>query len=146
MSAKDGFENKILTHLFQNSTIPNIGDASGLQPSSTEGHFWVALFTVTPSDSASGNECDYAGYARVAVPRNASGWAVSGNVVSNASALAFPQCVSGNADVAVAFQIHYASSLYVDDAFLWGPLSSDLSISASVTPEFAIGDLSINVD
>lgn len=146
MSAKDGFENNIMKHIFQNASIPSIGDASGLQPSAAAGSLYVALYTVTPSDSASGNECDYAGYARVGVARNASGFTVSGNVVSNASAIAFPQCVSGTSDVAVAFTINSASGVNVDDAILWGALSSNLTISAGTTPEFAIGDLRINVD
>lgn len=146
MSAKDGFENDLLKHIFQNAAIANIGDASGLQPSSAEGHLYVALFTVSPSDSASGAECDYDGYARVGVARSVSGWAVSGNNVSNASAIAFPQCVSGVSDEAVAFAIHNASSVNVDDAILWGALSSNLTISIGVTPEFAIGDLDVNVD
>ena len=145
MSAKDNFENDIMKHLFQNASIANIGDAAGLQPSAAAGYYFVTLFTVTPSDSASGAECDYDGYARVGVARNASGWAVSGNV-SNASAIAFPTCVSGTSDTAVAFGIHKASGVNVDDAILWGALSSNLTISAGVTPEFAIGDLSVNCD
>lgn len=146
MSAKDGFENNIMKHIFQNASIPSIGDASGLQPSAAAGSLYVALYTVTPSDSASGSECDYTGYARVGVARTASGFAVSGNTVTNASAIAFPQCVSGNTDVAVAFSIAAASGVNVDDGILWGALSSQLTISAGVTPEFAIGDLTINVD
>jgi hypothetical protein len=146
MSAKDGFENNIMKHIFQNASIPSIGDASGLQPSAAAGSLYVALYTVTPSDSASGNECDYDGYARVGVARTASGFAVSGNTVTNASALAFPQCVSGNADVAVGFSLNTDSVANVDDAILWGALSSNLTISQGTTPRFEIGDLTINVD
>lgn len=146
MSAKDGFENNIMKHIFQNASIPSIGDASGLQPSAAAGNLYLALYTVTPSDSASGNECDYDGYARVGVARTASGFAVSGNTVTNASALAFPQCVSGNADVAVGFSLNTDSVANVDDAILWGALSSNLTISQGTTPRFEIGDLTINVD
>lgn len=146
MSAKDGFENNIMKHIFQNASIPSIGDGSGLQPSAAAGNFYLALYTVTPSDSASGAECDYSDYARVGVARTASGFAVSGNAVTNASAIAFPQCVSGNADVAVAFSVNTASGVNVDDAILWGALSSNLTISQGTTPRFEIGDLTINVD
>ena len=146
MSAKDGFEEELLKHIFQNEAIPNIGDAAGLQPSAAAGNFWIALHTITPTDSASGTECDYDGYGRVAVPRNASGFAVAGSVVSNASALAFGQCVSGATDEAVAFTINYASGVNVDDQKLWGALTSNYSISLGVTPEFAIGDLTVNCD
>jgi hypothetical protein len=146
MSAKDGFETSILQHLFQNANIANIGDAAGLRGSEAAGSFWIALHTVTPSDSASGTECDYAGYARAAIERTASGFTVSGNAISNASALSFPQCVSGVSDTAVAFTVNTASGVNVDDQILWGPLQSSLTISSGITPEFNAGDLVINVD
>jgi hypothetical protein len=146
MSAKDNFENNLLAHIFQNATIPNIGDATGLRGSSAAGSLYVALYTGTPSDSASGTECDYAGYARVALERSVSGFSLSGNAISNASALSFPQCVSGVSDTAVAFAVCTASSVNVDDQIQWGPLLSSLEISAGITPEFNAGDLVINVD
>jgi hypothetical protein len=146
MSAKDGFETSLLQHIFTNSAITNIGDAGGLLPSSTAGSLYVALYTVTPSDSAQGTECDYVGYSRVAVARSAGGWTVSGNNASNTAAITFGQCLSGATDTAVAFSVNKAAVTGVDDAILWGALSSNLDISVGVTPEFAIGDLDVNVD
>ena len=146
MSAKDNFENNLLAHIFQNATIPNIGDETGLRGSSAAGSLYISLYTASPSDSASGTECDYAGYARAALERSVSGFSLSGNAISNASALSFPQCVSGVSDTAVAFGICLASSVNVDDQILWGPLLSSLEISAGITPGFNAGDLVINVD
>jgi len=146
MSAKDGFETSLLQHIFTNSAITFIGDAGGLLPSSGAGSLYVALYTVTPSDSAPGTECDYVGYARVAVARSAGGWTVSGNNASNTTAITFGQCLSGSTDTAVAFSINKAAPTGVDDAILWGALSSNLDISVGVTPEFAIGDLDVNCD
>lgn len=148
MSAKDGFETSLLQHIFQNTAIANIGDAGGLLGSSAAGSLWVALYTVTPADNSQGTECDYAGYTRVAVTRasGTGGWTISGGNASNTSAITFPQCVSGTTDTAVAFSINTASSVGGDDAILWGALSSNLDISVGVTPEFAVGDLDVNVD
>ena len=146
MSAKDGFEGEILDLLFLNEPIVGIGDSNGILGSVSAGNFFVALYTVTPSDSDQGTECDYDGYARVAVPRNASGFVRDGNAISNASALAFPQCASGETDTAVAFTLNKASGVDVDDGILWGPLTSNLDISVGVTPEYNIGDLVINID
>ncbi len=146
MSAKDGFETGLLTHIFQNTAVSGIGDSGGLLPSSTAGNLYIALYTVAPTDSTQGTECDYVGYARQAVPRSAAGWAISGNNISNAAAITFGQCLSGATDTAVAFTINKGAATGVDDAILWGALSSNLDISVGVTPEFAIGDLDVNVD
>lgn len=146
MSAKDGFEYTLLQHIFNNAAVTGIGDSGGLLPSSGAGSLYVALYTVTPSDSAQGTECDYNGYARVAVARTTGGWTISGNNASNTAAITFGQCVSGATDTAVAFSINTGSATGVNDAILWGALSSNLDISVGVTPEFAIGDLDVNVD
>jgi len=146
MSAKDSFETDLLELLFQNTAIANIGDASGLQPSAGAGNFYIALYTVAPTDSTQGTECDYVGYTRQAVARSAAGFTVSGNNVSNAAAVQFGQCLSGATDTAVAFSINKSAATGVDDAIIWGALSSNLDISVGVTPEFAIGDLNVNVD
>ncbi len=146
MSAKDGFETLLLTHIFQNTAVSGIGDSGGLLPSAGAGSLYIALFTVTPSDSAQGTECDYVGYTRKAVARSAAGWTIAGNNISNAAAITFGQCLSGATDTAVAFAICQGSATGVNDQLLWGALSSNLDISVGVTPEFAIGDLDVNVD
>ena len=146
MSAKDGFETGLLEHIFQNANIANIGDGTGLRGSSAAGYFWFSLYISMPDDSASGAECNYYGYGRVPCERSVSGFSVVGNNVSNASALVFGQCVSGDTDIAVGFAVNVASGVNVDDAIIWGGLQSAMSISSGTTPNFAIGDLNINVD
>lgn len=147
MSAKNGFETSLLELIFQNSAIANIGDAGGLQPSSADGNLYVALYTTSPEDSDDGTECDYTGYARVAVSRNgAAGWTVSGNMVSNTAAVTFGQCTAGDTDVAVAFAICTGDTEGASDQILWGVLSASLTIEVGVTPEFTVGSLVINCD
>lgn len=148
MSAKDGFETTLLNLILNNTAIANIGDAGGLQPSSADGDLFIALFTVTPSDSADGTECAYTGYDRVAVTRNGTGWTVVGNNASNAVATSFPQNAGVTTEVAVAFAVCTGGDPEpsADDAILWGALTASLTIAPTDTPQFAIGDLDINCD
>ena len=145
-SLTNAAETALLTLVFTNVAWANIGDASGLQPAGADGSFWVALFTVAPSDSAAGTECDYTDYARVEVGRTA-GWTVAGNNVSNAAAVTFPVAGVTTADVAVAFGIMTAA--VAGDLLFWGDITdpgAGLTISTGVTPSFAIGALDVNID
>lgn len=148
-SLSNAAETALLTLMFNNTDWAGIGDAGGLQNSASAGDFHVSLYTVTPSDSAPGTECDYTGYARVAVARSAGGWTISGNNVSNAAAVTFPACTGGDADTAVAFGICLSTTENTDDAIIWGAITdpvAGLVISPGITPNFAIGVLDVNID
>lgn len=144
-SKKDAFETAILQLIFQNANLAAIGDATGLRGSSTAGNFYIALYTVAPTDSTQGTECTYTGYARKDVLRasGAGGWTVSANNAYNTSAITYAQCTVGS-NTAVAFGICKAGTGGVDDAIYWGDITSPvagLAISPGITPEFAAGDL-----
>lgn len=68
-----------LSHIFNNADIANIGDASGLQNSATNGNLYISLHTADPT--ATGNqtssEATFTGYARQAVDRAGSAWTVT---------------------------------------------------------------------
>jgi hypothetical protein len=142
-SITNAFETSLLGLIFNNTDIANIGDAAGLQNSVGAGSLYVSLFTTAPSDSSAGTECNYTGYARVAVARSAGGWTISGNNASNTAAVTFGLCTAGTND-ALAFGIHTA--ITSGDLLFWGDTTATLSISNGVTPEFAIGVLDIFVD
>lgn len=147
MSAKNTFETDLLEHIFQNLTVPNVGDATGLRGSSTAGNLYLGLYTVTPSDSAEGTECttsNYGSYARVAVVRSSSGWTISGNNIYNTATVTFPTCTAYSCTV-VAFAIHTAST-GTGNQIIWGALSSSLAVSNGVTPQFAAGALDVYLD
>lgn len=144
-SKKDSFETAILNHIFTNAAISGIGDAAGLLASSTAGSLYIALYTVDPSDSTQGTETVYTGYTRVAVARSAGGWTVAAGACSNTAAITFPQCGATGATL-TAFSINKAGTTGVDDAIYWGELTSDLTVSSGITPEFAIGDLDVTED
>jgi hypothetical protein len=146
MSAKDGFEQALLDHIFLNSAVANVGDGTGLRGSSTAGSLWVALYTAAPSDANEGTECDYTGYDRVEVARSAGGWTRTGSSMSNTAAITFPQCTAGDTDIAQWFTINTGATPNDDDAILWGALSAPMTIDVGATPEFAIGALAITCD
>jgi len=136
---------KVLELYFQNDAHENIGDSSGLQPSSTAGSLYVALFTADPTASGSvTNEADYTGYARVAVARSSGGWTVSSTNVSNTAAVTFGECTAGSNTI-THFALMTAAS--GGTMVIRGALSSSLAVSTSNNqiPEFAAGDLDVDV-
>jgi hypothetical protein len=150
MSKSNSFETSFLQHIFNNTPISNVGDASGLPASAAPGDLYVRLYTsaVLVDDATIGTECAYTGYVAkgIAVPRTVGGWAVSGNNASNAAALTFGAC-SGGTETVRYFAIWKDNVGTTDaDRIYWGQLTSDLAVSTGITPEFAIGALDINED
>jgi hypothetical protein len=127
--------------IFNNTAAALIGDASGLQPSATAGSLYVSLHTADPGEAGTQttNECAYTSYARVAVARSGAGWTVSGNAVTNAALVQFPQCTGGS-ETATYFAIGTASS-GTGKVLYRGALSASLAISSGIQPQFAAGDL-----
>jgi hypothetical protein len=144
-SKSNTFENLGLLHIFQNADIANIGDAAGLQNSSTEGSLYVRLCTSASaaSDADAGTECAYGDYVAQAVARNSGGWTVSGNQASNAAAITFPTASTGTETVRY-FEIWTAAS--AGTRLYWGQLTGDLAVSSGIAPVFAIGALTITED
>lgn len=141
MSASDTMETNILKLILQNVDFADIGDATGLQGSSTAGNLYVGLHTGDPTDSGDqeSNEANYTGYSRVAVARSAGGWSVSGDTGSNVAAVTFGECTAGP-DTITHFSIG-------TDASGAGTLlfsgTCSLSVTVGVTPEFGAGDLTV---
>jgi hypothetical protein len=98
MAKGNTFETELLELIFNNTALPLIGDASGLQPSASAGSLFVALHTADPGEGGSQNtsEASYTGYARVAVARSGAGWIVTGNQVNPAAAITFPTPTAGS--------------------------------------------------
>jgi hypothetical protein len=146
-SKKDAFETALLNLIFCNIALANIGNTAGLQPSGVAGSFYIALFTAVPTESGAGTEvlvAGYAGYARVAVARSSAGWTVAGNQASNTAAITFPACTGGTGVTALGFAI--MTALTAGDMLYYADLTSSLSISNGITPEFAIAQLVVTED
>ena len=146
MSATNAFETDLLKLIFQNVALANVGDASGLQPSSTAGSLYISLHTGDPGETGdqTTSEANYTGYGRVAVARSADGWTVTGNNVSNAAKVTFGACSAGT-NAVTHFGIGTAETT-AGHLLFSGALTASLAVSAGITPEFAIGDLDVTAD
>lgn len=146
MSMSNAFETEILELIFNNSAIANIGDAGGLQPSATAGSLYVSLHTGDPGEAGdqTTNETAYTNYARVAVARSGAGWTISGNTVSNAALVQFPQC--GVTGATLTYVGVGTASAGAGVLLFSGQLSSSLVVANLIQPQFAAGDLDIVAD
>lgn len=139
MSKGNTFENELLEHIFNNADVANIGDATGLRGSSADGNLYVSLHTADPGEAGdqTTNETSYTDYARVAVTRDGTGWTVTGNSVSPAAAIEFPQCGGGSATITHA-AVGTASS-GTGKLLYKGTVTPNISVSSGVTPVLPTG-------
>jgi hypothetical protein len=134
-NASDFLEVEIRKHLFRTGSWTK---PTGL---------YVALFTVTPSDTAgSGTEVTGGNYARVNVPpldANWSGASTTDGATDNVAAITF-NAPSANWGTVVAFGIFDASTS--GNMLVWGPISPSKTINASdPAPSFAAGALDVTI-
>jgi hypothetical protein len=129
-------ENDVLLKLFQATELS--WDANV--------NLYVALHTGDPGEGGSQttSECAYGSYARQAVARDATGWDVVGNQASNDDLIQFPQCTSGS-EVITHVSIGTAAS-GAGQVLYSGALTSSLSVSTGIQPQFAVGALTITED
>lgn len=139
MSKGNTFESELLSHIFTNADIANIGDATGLRGSSAAGSLHFALHTADPGEAGdqTTNEVAYTSYARVALGRSGSNFTVSGNQVTLAANLDFPACTGGTA-TATHFSIGTAAS-GTGKILYKGTVTPNISISNGVTPRLTTG-------
>ncbi len=143
MPATDLFENELLSLIFENDNIDNVGDATGLQGSTTAGTFEISLHTGTLGDASTQttSEAAYTSYARQTVARSTAGWTVTSGTASNDSAITFPQATGGS-ETETDFGI---GSAVATELYIYGALTASLAVSNGITPEFAAGDLDVSV-
>jgi len=106
-------------------------------------NLYVSLHTGTLSASSAQNtsEAAYGSYARVAVARTTGGWSLSSQTISNVAAITFPACTSGS-ETETYVGIGTASS-GAGQLLYFGALTSSLAVSSGITPQFAIGALTV---
>jgi hypothetical protein len=105
---------------------------------------YLALFTADPGEAASlADEASYTGYSRVALTK-ASAWTDGGSTFTNAALIQFGACTAG-VNVITHFAVVDTASGAVNQ-MISGALSSSLSVSAGIQPQFAAGALSIGAD
>lgn len=106
---------------------------------------YVALYTADPGEAGTAvtNEATYTSYARVAVTK-ATGWTDGGSTFTNAALIQFPQCTGGTNTI-THFGIVTTSS-GAGQLLASGSLSSSLSVSSGIQPQFAASALSVTAD
>lgn len=109
-------------------------------------NLYLSLHTSDPGEAGdqTTNEANYTSYARIAVARSAVGWTVSGSTVENAALKQFPQCTGG-----INVVTHVAIGTLASGAgqiIASGSLSSPLTISNLIQPQFSAGALQFTID
>lgn len=145
MAATAGFLNNVLDLYFTNADHVEIGDAAGLIGSTTPGSFYISLHTADPvAGNQTTSEATYTSYSRVAVARSGAGFTVSAANVSNAAAVSFP-AATGGSDTITHFGIGENDTPTAGTLFMSGVLDASLAVSSGITPEFAIGELDVDL-
>lgn len=131
MSKGNTFENDLLKLIFNGTAIANIADNAATAPLTD---LYVSLHTADPGEAGdqTTSEATYTGYARVAVARDGTGWTVSGNSVSPAANITFPQATAGTETI-THFAVGTAAS-GTGKVLYSGTVSPNIAVSAGVTP------------
>ena len=143
MSKSNALENALLLLVFNATTFDGIAENDSTSPTP---NLFVSLHTGDPGEAGTQatNEATYGSYARVSVARSGAGWTVSGNTVTNAALVQFPQCSSGSetiTHVGVGLATSGSTTLLYK-----GALSASLAVSSGIQPQFAANALSIAED
>jgi hypothetical protein len=127
MSISDYYENKILDHMLR---------AQSFTPPAT---VYVALFTVSPSDSSGGTEVSGGSYARQAVTFGAA----SGGSISNSADITFPQATA-NWGTIVAVGLFDAST--AGNLLWYGDLTQSKTVNNGDIFKISAGNLTVSLD
>lgn len=134
------FDNQLLQLIFNGTTISNIANNASSSPLT---NLYLALHTADPTSAGSqtSSETSYTNYTRVAVARSSAGWTVASNQVTNAGLIQFPQCGASGATITnVSIG---ANNTGAGEILYTGSLSSPLTVSNLIQPQFAIGALTV---
>lgn len=139
MSKTNTWETGLLNLVFNNTDFTGIGDAGGLLGSVADGNLYLSLHTSDPGEAGdqTTNEIAYTSYARVAVPRDNTGFTVSGNAVALADNEDFP-AGTGGSGTATHFGIGTASS-GAGKLLYKGALTPNIVCGDGVTPRINAG-------
>jgi hypothetical protein len=135
MSFSNSAETSVLQQVFNGTALPWNANTD----------LWIALHTADPGEAGSAvtSEATYGGYARIALTR-ATDFTVSGNSVSNANLEQFAACTSGSNIITHASIVTSASG--AGTIIVRAALSSSITVSTGVQPQFASSALSFTLD
>jgi Flp pilus assembly protein TadG len=134
MSISNATETALLDYVFTN-VAPAWDAATQLD---------IHLHVADPGEAGTSatSPATYTGYALVTVDRAIADWTVSGPTVTNDNLIQFPQCSAGTNTIT-----HVSITPQGSTTILFsGALSSSLSVSSGIQPQFAASALSITLD
>jgi hypothetical protein len=136
VSKSNTTENDFMLYTFNGTAISWNGNTN----------LYIALHTADPGEAGTQttSEATYTSYARVTVARTSGGFTVAGNQASNTALVQFPQCTGGTNTI-THVSVGTASS-GAGQILYSGALTSSLSISSGIQPQFSIGALVITED
>jgi hypothetical protein len=135
MSFSNAAETEILNYIFKDAAVSWDGQAS----------LYLSLHTSDPGEAGTAvtNESAYTSYARVVLTR-ATDITTSGNQITNANLEQFPTCTGGSETITHACIVSSASGAGVLIAKC--ALTSSLSVSNGIQPQFAAESLTFTLD
>lgn len=129
------FAGDLLELFLNNAAVPYVGDAAGLQPSASDGVFYLSLHIAAPGVGVTDqttNETAYPGYARLAVSRDGTKWTRNGAVFTPTDLLVFAKSTSGSGSIThVGFGSDETGAGHL---FCYGAITPSIPIKANVTP------------
>jgi len=136
VSFSDYLENKLLDHIFNDSSFTAPSPSLGL---------WSSGTTLTDSSTgAATNEATYTGYARLAIAAADMSAAASGSK-TNGNTLTFAACTGGSTTV-TQFMIADSGTTGAGNSLVWGTVTST-TIDTSHTPAtVAASGLTVTLD
>lgn len=133
--------NSILALIFNATAWADIAQDDGSGPLT---NLYIALHTADPgvAGNQTSNEATYGGYARQAVVRTTSGWAVpSGGSTHNEGIIQFPECSGGTETIT-----HVSIGTLVSGAGIIlysGALTTPREISSGIIAQFIASALTV---
>jgi hypothetical protein len=131
------FDNDLLLLIFNALPIASIADNAAVSPL-TNLYFSLHLSDPGIGGNQQTSEAAYTPYTRVAVPRNASGFVVSGNTCVLANPVAFPIPTGGAGEIDSFFAVGTTFS-GTGKILYRGPISPAVTIVAGQAPVLTTG-------
>lgn len=131
----NNFSSALLSFLF-NRTTGSWGNIFA-NPSGELSNFYIALHTADPTAAAANqtiNEVAYAGYARVAVPRDNVSFSVTGAIVHPLANIDFPNCTGGSTVTATHWSIGTTAAGATSNILYSGAVTPNITINTGTIP------------
>lgn len=135
MSKSNTTENDVLKAILQ-----------GTDPAWRAGvNLYVALHTTDPGEAGTAvtNEATYTSYARVLAAK-ATSWTDNGSSFANTNLIQFPKCTGGSNEIGFFSLVTTASG--AGQILYSGALSSPLTVTNNIQPQFGPGELVVTED